>query len=167
MARTQLTEPGPVDEDMTGEPEPAELSAKPDLETQFYMIFHLPYSETFMRCAKLDTGAKVNLLNHEVMKDLAAYGLEMEEYKGPKIKPLGELIEPVGQIKIRWSVRRFPKTYTIFLCLIVKVQTVSMLFLGKTQLTKWDFTYETIEFGCPANPLNDRASAYVHPYRAF
>lgn len=138
---TGIAGPGPVDESMTGQPEPDELLTSPDLETQFKIIFHLPNNETLMRCAQLDTGAKgVNLLSQDVMDDLKEYGLPMEPYEGPKIKPLGALIKPMGQIKLPWSVRRFPKTYShTFLVLDSQSTSGFDALLGDTTINQVGF----------------------------
>ena len=80
-------------------------------KTRFYMIIHVPRGEgIFKTCiCKLDTGSQVNVLSLSIAKGLP---IPIEPYSGPRVTPLGDPIQPVGQITLDWHVREKNKTYT-------------------------------------------------------
>lgn len=62
------------------------------------------------RIAKLDTGSSVNVMSHKVF---CALDMEMDDYDGPPLKPLGkDIIIPMGQVKVDWHVSQRTTTYT-------------------------------------------------------
>lgn len=78
-------------------------------KTQFYMMIHVPGGDSLKMClCKLDTGSSVDALSEQVVKDL---GVPMRPYLGPKVTPLGDPIQPIGQLTLHWNVRKRDKTY--------------------------------------------------------
>lgn len=75
------------------------------------MCLHIPDKEKFAtRMAKLDTASSVNVMRHGVF---SALDMEMDDYDGPPLKPLGNSkIKPLGQVNVDWHVSQRTRTYT-------------------------------------------------------
>ncbi|KAL8861931.1 MAG: hypothetical protein Q9178_001801 [Gyalolechia marmorata] len=77
-------------------------------ERVFYMIIHVG-ERNAQRVTCLDTGSDFDVISHQVVVDL---GLQPEKYTGERVKPLGGIYDPEGQITLDWHVLGFNKTYT-------------------------------------------------------
>ena len=70
---------------------------------------HAPDERVWMRVAKLDTGAKVNLISQRVVKECR---LTTENYDGQGLQPLGPTaIDPIGLTTFEWHVCQRQRTY--------------------------------------------------------
>ncbi|KAL8635630.1 MAG: hypothetical protein Q9226_009336 [Calogaya cf. arnoldii] len=87
---------------------PRDTSPQRWFERVFYMVF-LGMGKNEVRVTCLDTCADIDVISHQVVKDL---GLQTEEYTGGIVRPLGSTYHPEGQVTLSWHVSGFPKTYT-------------------------------------------------------
>ena len=79
-------------------------------KTQLYMVIYIPGGDDIKMCAcKLDTASSVNILSWQTVNRL---GVSMEPYDGDMVVPLGDPVQPVGQVTLDWHVRGRSKTYT-------------------------------------------------------
>ena len=79
-------------------------------KTSFYIDIHSPGCKTTRCIAQLDTGSDVNVISQDTVEDI---NMSMEPYGGERVYPLGaEPIQPIGQLKLRWNVKDYKKTYT-------------------------------------------------------
>ncbi|KAL9024266.1 MAG: hypothetical protein Q9196_006639 [Gyalolechia fulgens] len=91
------------------------LSPSLPVPTTFLMAIHRPEGQTIIRVAKLDTGAKVNLISRELVTSI---GLHVEAYTGQDIQPIGPPVSPKGQVTLDWHVSgKRPSHKTTFLIL--------------------------------------------------
>lgn len=110
---------------------------QPELRTTFRMVIHLDNAEIAQRRAALDTGATPNLISHRVVRDLS---LEMSQYVGKKIAPLGEMFLPIGTVTFEWHVHNRNVTYkTEFAVLEDRYTTDFDILLGKDTISEIGF----------------------------
>ena len=80
-------------------------------KTQDYMVIFIPGGDALLTClCKLDTASSVNILSWDIMNRLGVS--MMEPYDGDMVVPLGDPVQPVGQLTLNWHVRGRNKTYT-------------------------------------------------------
>ena len=115
----------------------ASQSGEPDFKTVFGMVIHLKDEKIARRQAILDTGATPNVISHRVVREL---GLEMGQYKGGKIAPIGEMFLPIGTITFEWHVVERIVTYrTCFGVLEDKYSKDFDILLGKDTIAEIGF----------------------------
>ena len=72
------------------------------------IMFHAPGDSISRRRGILDTGSFCNLISTETLSDL---GLRASEYTGGPIQPIGQVLQPLGKITLRWYVLKKNVTY--------------------------------------------------------
>ena len=82
---------------------------KNKLETVFKIDLRKANGEHLIRLGKLDTGADVNLICNEIVREL---GIKIEEIPNALLRGVGNTIKPEGKITIVWNVVGKAKTYT-------------------------------------------------------
>lgn len=70
------------------------------------MVIHK--DDTYVRIATLDTAAAIDLISEDVVNTI---GLHMEEYSGPPVAPIGDLVCPIGTVNFEWHIKGRGKTY--------------------------------------------------------
>ncbi|KAL8733770.1 MAG: hypothetical protein Q9166_001964 [cf. Caloplaca sp. 2 TL-2023] len=91
-----------------GSPEASSTTTATQFKRAFRMVIHLGRDDTAQRLTTLDTGADVNLISLDVVKEL---GLHRDPYKGEPLKAFGTNFTPQWQVKFDWHVAKFSKTY--------------------------------------------------------
>ncbi|MCJ1383424.1 hypothetical protein MMC17_006538 [Xylographa soralifera] len=73
------------------------------------LVLRKANGEHLHRLGKLDTGADVNLICNEIVREL---GIKIEKFHGAPLRGVGYTIEPEGKATIVWNVVGKAKTYT-------------------------------------------------------
>lgn len=71
------------------------------IQTTCLMAIHRPGGRKVVRVAKLDTAASQNLISRRLVSSM---GLQVQEYFGPLLQPVGPLIPPGGMVSLEWHV---------------------------------------------------------------
>ncbi|KAL9046681.1 MAG: hypothetical protein Q9214_000541 [Letrouitia sp. 1 TL-2023] len=89
-----------------------DLPDKNTLETIVDIVINDHQGGIVRRRAMLDTGASVNVINHEILEHL---GMSMKRWEGGQLTTLGGPLLPIGEVTLDWHVFSFPRTYrTLF-----------------------------------------------------
>lgn len=105
MAPEHVHSPSSRDQDGYAEPS---ASRGAGWKSWFYMGILVPHKEAKAAIAKLDTGAKVDVISEDTVKRLE---VGMEVYEGPNVRPVGtSTIRPIGKVKLLWHVQGRHKT---------------------------------------------------------
>ena len=107
-----------------------------NLENRFYIVMHLPEQVKMYNC-QLDTASDVDILSQDVVDNL---GMKLEPYKDGDIHPLGQPIQPLGQLTLDWHVQTKKKTYTTTFIVLDRQSTRGFdALIGITTLSKIGF----------------------------
>ncbi|KAL9607359.1 MAG: hypothetical protein Q9167_007725, partial [Letrouitia subvulpina] len=108
-----------------------------EFKTTFGMMIHLNNGEIRRRQATLDTGSTLNVISHRVVRALT---LEMGQYIGKEIAPLGEMFLPIGTVTFEWHIHTRKVTYkTEFAVLEDRYSNDFDVLLGKEAIAEIGF----------------------------
>ncbi|KAL8888521.1 MAG: hypothetical protein Q9192_006164 [Flavoplaca navasiana] len=127
------------------------------------MVIHGEQKQ-WLRMASLDTGADLDVVSHQVVKDL---GLQTEKYEGVAFTSLGGC-QPESQITLSWHVQSFPKTYTTTFALIDKEYSKDFdVLLGRFTIEKIGFYRKVPELQAlwlPPPPIGTAERRVIEPH---
>ncbi|KAL9035703.1 MAG: hypothetical protein Q9180_004719, partial [Flavoplaca navasiana] len=108
-------------------------------ERVVHMVIHGEQKQE-LRVACLDTGVDLDVISHQVVKDL---GLQTEKYEGVAFTSLGGY-QPESQITLSWHVQNFSKMYTTTFALIDEEYSKDFdVLLGRFTIEKIGFYRKT------------------------
>lgn len=88
----------------------ASFSQEEDIERKFNIIIHKPDGTVMTRIAMLDTGCERDVVSEEVVE---AVDGPTTPYGGFSLVAVGgQMINPIGQIRLDWNIAERPKIYT-------------------------------------------------------
>ena len=113
------------------------LFQQEDYTTTFTIVIDKPDRAVSQKVAKIDTGAGTNLISQ---RTVAALGLDFQQYRGPRLKALGSVIQPIGTIKLIWHACQKPRKYgTTFAVIDDKLSRDFEILLGDEENAKRGF----------------------------
>ncbi|KAL9023437.1 MAG: hypothetical protein Q9196_007200 [Gyalolechia fulgens] len=111
--------------------------------TTFLMAIHRPEGRKILHVAKLDTGAKVNLIIRELVTSI---GLHVEAYTGQALQPIGPLVSPEGQVTLDWHVSGKNTTHKTTFAILEEPRPGFDILLSEQEIQKHRFFVQNSEF---------------------
>ncbi|KAL8939488.1 MAG: hypothetical protein Q9211_002719 [Gyalolechia sp. 1 TL-2023] len=110
--------------------------------TTFLMAIHRPEGQTIIHVAKLDTGAKVNLISRKLVTSI---GLHVEAYTGQALQPIGPPVSPEGQVTLDWHVSGKNTTHKTTFAILEEPHRGFDILLSEQEIQKHRFFDRNME----------------------